>query len=127
MKILLVLQAGVIVGSSAWVYNEYVNNTHLQSYVSSLFSGKGSMIAVLGIGGVLGTALLGILVKAGNILGEIEHLSEKVENRTATTRTDQKGSTSMPVLQIKGAEPVDEVGRLHNSLRRWNERSKNRQ
>ncbi len=43
------------------------------------------MIAVLGLGGLLGTALLGILLKAGNILGEIEHLSEKVGDRTDAT------------------------------------------
>jgi hypothetical protein len=127
VKILLVLQAGVIVGLSAWIYNEYMNNRYLQTYVSSLFSGGGSMIAFLGVGGVLGTALLGILLKAGNILGEIEDLSEKVENRTNTTRGGPERPASMPVLQIKEAEPVDEVGRLHRSLRRWSERSRNYQ
>jgi hypothetical protein len=127
VKILLVSQAGLIIGLSAWIYNEYMNNRYLQTYVSSLVSGGGSMIAFLGLGGVLGTALLGILLKAGNILGEIEHLSEKVENSTDDTEASPERSASMPVLQIKGGEPVDEVGRLHSSLRRWNEQSKNHQ
>jgi hypothetical protein len=126
-KILLVLQTGVIVGLSFWIYNEYMNNRYLQTYVSSLLSGGGSMIAFLGLGGVLGTALLGILLKAGNILGEIEHIAEQVENSTNSTQGGPERSVSMPVLQIKQAKPVDEVGRLHRSLRRWNEQSKNYQ
>ena len=124
MKIVLLLQPMVIVGLSAWIYNEYVNNQYLQMYLSSLFQGRGSMIAVIGFGGLLGTALIGILLKAGNILGEIEHLSEKVEDRTVVTLARPERSTLMPVLLVKQAEPVDDIGRLHRSLRRWNERSK---
>src|SRR3989442_14912328 len=82
VKIVLLLQAMVIVGLSAWIYNEYVNNQYLQMYLSSLFQGRGSMIAVIGFGGLLGTALIGILLKAGHILGGIENLSEKVKDRT---------------------------------------------
>ena len=124
VKIVLLSQAMVIFGLSAWIYNEYVNNQYLQMYLFSLFQGKGSVIAVLGFGGLLGTALIGILLKAGNILGEIEHLSEKVEGRTVVTQARPERSTLMPVLQIKQAEPVDEIARLHSSLRRWNEQSK---
>ena len=127
VRIVLLLQAMIIVGLSAWIYNEYVNNQYLQMYLFSLFQGRGSVIAVVGFGGLLGTALIGILLKAGNILGEIEHLSEKVEDRTVVTPTRSERSTLMPVLQIKQAEPVDEIGRLHRSLLRWNERSKGRQ
>ena len=82
------------------------------------------MIAVLGLGGLLGTALLGILLKAGDILGEIEHLSEKVGDRTDVTQAGVERSMTMPVLKVVVAEPVDEIGRLHRSLQRWNERSK---
>ncbi len=124
VKIVLLLQATVIVGLSGWIYNEYVNNQYLQMYLFSLFQGKGSVIAVLGFGGLLGTALIGILLRAGNILGEIEHLSEKVEDRTVVTLARPERSTFMPVLQIRRIEPVDEIGRLHSSLQRWNERSK---
>ena len=127
VKIVLLLQAMIIVGLSAWIYNEYVNNQYLQMYLFSLFQGRGSVIAVIGFGGLLGTALIGILLKAGNILGEIEHLSEKVEDRTVVTQARPERSTLMPVLQIKQAEAVDEIGRLHKSLLRWNERSKGRQ
>ncbi|HEX9240634.1 MAG TPA: hypothetical protein VF910_08295 [Candidatus Bathyarchaeia archaeon] len=127
VRIVLVLQALVIAGLSAWIYNEYVNNQYLQTYLLSLFQGRGSVIAVIGFGGLLGTALIGILLKAGNILGEIEHLSEKVEDRTVVIPTRSGRSTLMPVLQMKQAEPVDEIGRLHRSLLRWSERSKGRE
>jgi len=124
VKIVLLLQATVIVGLSAWIYNEYMNNQYLQMYLFSLFQGKGSVIAIIGFGGLLGTAFIGILLKAGNILGEIEHLSETVEDRTVVTLAHTGRSTLMPILQIKQVEPVDEIGRLHGSLQRWNDRSK---
>jgi len=126
VKGVLVLQAAIIVGLSVWMYNEYVSNQYLQTYLLSLFQGKGSLIAVLGFGGLVVTALVGILMKAGNILGEIEHLSEKVEIPNVGTAAREK-PTTMPVLKVVEAEPVDEIGRLHRSLRRWNERSKNRE
>jgi hypothetical protein len=118
----LVVQAIVIVGLSAWIYNEYVNNQYLQGYLFSLFDGKGPMIATLGIGGVIGTALVGILLKAGNVLGEIEDLSERVEARS-DSEAPVLASTDMPVLEIARREPKNEIGRLHGSLQRWKERS----
>ena len=126
VKGVLVLQAAIIVGLSVWMYNEYVSNQYLQTYLLSLFQGKGSLIAVLGFGGLVVTALVGILMKAGNILGEIEHLSEKVETPLVSPAAQEKLAT-MPVLKVVEAEPVDEVGRLHRSLRRWNERSKSQE
>src|SRR3989442_13560449 len=94
VKIVLLLQAMIIVGLSAWIYNEYVNNQYLQMYLFSLFQGRGSVIAVIGFGVLLGTALIGSLLKAGNIFGEIEHLSEKVEDRTVVTPTRSGGQRS---------------------------------
>ena len=124
VKILLVVQAVVIVGLSGWIYNEYINNRYLQLYLFGLFEGKGSLFAIIGLGGLVGTALIGILLKAGNILGEIEHLSEKVETGIdAKTMTHPK-PTAMLVLKIAGPEPRDEIGRLHGSLQRWKERLK---
>jgi len=127
VKVVLVLQAAVIVGLSVWMYKEYASNAYLQTYLFSLFQGKGSIIAVLGLGGLLGTALVGILLKAGNILGEIENLSEKVQRQTGVTQTPAETPMIMPVLKVVVAEPVDEIGRLHRSLRRWNEKSKQHQ
>jgi hypothetical protein len=124
VKGVLVLQAAIIVGLSVWMYNEFVSNQYLQTYLLGLFKGKGSLIAVLGFGGLLGTALIGILLKAGNILGEIEQFSGRVEN-TNVVRADPEKSMTMPVLKVVEAEPVDEIGRLHRSLRKWNEQSKN--
>src|SRR5437899_6002427 len=119
VRIVLILQAMIIVGLSAWIYNEYVNNQYLQMYLFSLFQGRGSVIAVVGFGGLLGTALIGIFLKAGNILGEIEHLSEKVEDRTVVTPTRSDRLTVKLVLQIKQADSVDEISRIHKSLLRW--------
>src|SRR3989442_9544263 len=93
VRIVLVLQALVIAGLSAWIYNEYVNNQYLQMYLFSLFQGRGSVIAVIGFGGLLGTALIGILLKAGNIFGVIENLSEKVDDRKVVIPHPVGGST----------------------------------
>ena len=123
VKGVLVLQAAIIVGLSVWMYNEYVSNLYLQTYLLSLFQGKGSLIAVLGFGGLVVTALFGILLKAGNILGEIEHLSEKVGNGPDTNTTTVLSSTQMPVLKIANREPRTEIGQLHGSMQRWKERS----
>ena len=127
VKVVLVLQGVVIVGLSVWMYKEYASNAYLQTYLFSLFQGKGSIIAVLGLGGLLGTALVGILLKAGNILGEIENLSEKVQHQTGVTQARAETPMIMPVLKVVVAEPVDEIGRLHRSLQRWNEKSKQHQ
>ncbi|HWY27920.1 MAG TPA: hypothetical protein VNW25_01545 [Candidatus Sulfotelmatobacter sp.] len=79
------------------------------------------MIAFLGLGGLLVTTLGGILLKAGNILGDIEHLSKGVEDRIDVTESHPEMPTLMPVLRIVEVEPIDEVERLHRSLRKWNE------
>jgi hypothetical protein len=125
-RILLVLQVIVIVSLSAWIYNEYVNNQYLRGYLFSLFDGNGPMLAALGIGGVIATALVGILLKAGNVLGEIEDLSEKVETRSYADATVLM-AIEMPVLKVARREPRNEIGRLHGSLQRWKEGSSSRE
>ena len=122
-KILLIVQGIVIVGLSSWIYNEYINNQYLQLYLFGLFDGKGSLFAIIGLGGLVGTALIGILLKAGNILGEIEHLSETVGNGTDTNTATVSRSAQMPVLKVANHEPRTEIGRLHGSMKRWKERS----
>jgi hypothetical protein len=123
------VQAIVIVGLSSWIYNEYVNNRYLQMYMLSLFDGQGPVLAILGVGGAVGTALIGILLKAGNVLGEIEHLSENVGAGAGTDRNTATILTSarMPVLKIANREPRNEIGRLHGSLQRWKERLDHRE
>ena len=122
-RILLVIQAITIAVLSGWLYNEYVNNQYLQVYLFSLFQGRGSFLAVIGFGGLIGTALVGILLKAGNILGEIEHLSEKVENGTDVNTATVSRSAQVPVLKVANREPRTEIGKLHGSMQRWKERS----
>ena len=78
VKVLLVLQASIIVGLSVWMYNEYVSNSYLRMYLAGLLQGTGRIIAVMSLGGLVAIALVGILLKAGSVLGDIEHLSERV-------------------------------------------------
>jgi len=122
-KILLVIQAITIAVLSGWLYNEYVNNQYLQIYLFSMFQGRGSFLAVIGFGGLIGTALVGILLKAGNILGEIEHLSEKVGNGTDANTATVSRSAQMRALKVANREPRTEIGKLHGSMQRWKERS----
>jgi len=75
-----VLQAAIIVGLSVWMYNEYMSNSYLRTYLASLPQGAGSIVAVMSLGGLIAIVLVGILLKAGSVLGDIEHLSEKVED-----------------------------------------------
>ena len=126
-KILLVIQAITIAVLSGWLYNEYVNNQYLQIYLFSMFQGRGSFLAVIGFGGLIGTALVGILLKAGNILGEIEHLSEKVGNGTDANTATVSRSAQMRALKVANREPRTEIGKLHGSMQRWKERSNYRE
>ena len=124
VKVLVAVQTAIIVGFSVWMYNEYVSNSYLQTYLASRLQGMGSIIAVMSLGGLVATVLVGILLKAGNILGDIDHLSERVEEQTDVAQARSEASMTMLVLKVAEAEPVDEISRLHRSLRRWNERSK---
>jgi len=122
-KVLLAVQAVIIVGLSAWMCNEYVNNRYLQVYLLSLFDARGSLLTIMGLWGLVGTVLIGILLKAGNILGEIEHLSEKAGAGIDTSTPTVSRSTLIPVLKVANPEPRTEIGRLYGSMRRWKERS----
>jgi hypothetical protein len=124
VKVLLVLQTAIIVGLSVWMYNEYLSNSYLRTYLDSLLRGTGPVIPVMGLGGLVAIVLVGILLKAGSVLGDIQHLSETVQDPTHIAQARPETSITMPVLEILELEPVDEISRLHGSLRRWNERSK---
>jgi hypothetical protein len=124
VKGVLALQALVILGLSIWMYKEYTSNSYLQSYLATILQGTGPAIAVMGLGGLVATVLVGILLKAGNILGEIDQISEKAEERREAPYAGPASVPTMPVLKVVEAEPKDEIGRLHRSMQRWNERSK---
>jgi hypothetical protein len=124
VKVLLVLQTTIIVGLSVWMYNEYLSNSYLRTYLASLFRERGSVIPVMGLGGLIAIVLVGILLKASSVFGDIQRLSERVENQTDIAQAHPEMSITMPVLKVVEPEPVDEISRLHGSLRRWNERSK---
>ena len=124
VKVLLAVQTAIIVGLSVWMYDEYVSNLYLQTYLAGRIQGTGSIIAIMSLGGLVATVLVGILLKAGNILGDIDHLSERVDDQTDAAQARLERSMMMPILKVAEAEPVDEISQLHRSLRRWNERSK---
>ena len=124
-KYLLVGQSLIIITLSIWLYQEYQNNQYLQTYLSSVFQGQGSIAALLGLGGILAIGFVGILLKAGNIMGDIEHLSSKVGDRTDAVPTlELPAAPTMPILEVVGTHPIDDISRIHGSMRRWNERSK---
>jgi hypothetical protein len=124
VRAILVLQVAVIVGLSLWIYNEYVSNAYLRTYLASLLQGQGSIITVMSLGGFIATVLVGILLKAGSVFGDIERLSERVGDQADAPEARQDRSVPMPVLKVVEPEPGDEISRLHSSLRRWNERPK---
>jgi len=105
------------------MYNEYMSNSYLRTYLASLLQGAGSIVAVMSLGGLIAIVLVGILLKAGSVLGDIEHLSEKVEDHADVTDA-RPDDWPMPLLKVVEPEPADEISRLHSSLRRWNKRSK---
>jgi hypothetical protein len=106
------------------MYNEYVSNSYLRTYLASLLQRTGSIISVISLGGLIAIVLVGILLKAGSVLGDIEHLSEGVGDQADAPKAGQDRPVPMPVLKVVEPEPADEISRLHRSLRRWNERSK---
>ena len=79
----------------------------------------------MSLGGLVAIVLVGILLKAGSVLGDIEHLSQRVVDQTDfAAQASPEMSMTMPILKVVESEPVDEISRLHRSLRRWSERSK---
>ena len=121
-KGLILAQSLVIVTLSIWLYKEYQDNQYLQTYLSGMFQGQGSIVALLGLGGILALGFVGILLKAGNIMMEIEHLSSKVDDRTDAVQTVEPAS-AMPMLEVVGPRSRDDISRIHGSMLRWNQRS----
>lgn len=115
-------QSLIILTLSIWLYKEYQDNQYLQTYLSGVFQGQGSMVALLGLAATLAVGFVGILLKAGNIMGEIENLSSKIDNRTEMVRGIEAPST-MPVLDVVGASPTDDISRIRGSMLRWTLRS----
>ena len=72
-KIIMLLQMLVIVFLSSWIYEEYLNNIYLQSYVNDVIQAYGSLIAILVIVSTLGLAvgLLKVLKSTHRQIGAI--------------------------------------------------------
>jgi hypothetical protein len=69
----MLLQMLVIVFLSSWIYEEYLNNIYLQSYVNEVVQADGSLIAILVIVSTLGLAvgLLKVLKSTHRQIGAI--------------------------------------------------------
>lgn len=109
-------QSLIIVALSTWLYTEYRSNQYLQTYLVNAFQGTGSLFAMLGLGGILALGLVGILIKARSIMGEIEQFSSKIEDQTGTEPIVEALSP-MPVLELVDPRPTSDIGRIHGSMR----------
>ena len=125
VKLFLIAQLVIITSLSFWLYNEYLDNQYLGTYLKGVFQRQGSMFAMLGLGGILAIGFVGLLLKAGNIMGEIEHLQPKIEAPESTVLTADE-SSPMPVLKVVDPQSRDNLSMIHSSMRRWNEQSKRR-
>jgi hypothetical protein len=69
----MLLQMLVIFFLSSWIYEEYLNNIYLQSYVNDVIQADGSLIAILVIVSTLGLAvgLLKVLKSTHRQIGAI--------------------------------------------------------
>jgi hypothetical protein len=92
----MLLQMLVIVFLSSWIYEEYLNNIYLQSYVNDVIQADGSLIAILVIVSTLGLAvgLLKVLKSTHRQIGAIV-------NQPQTPMTSVSvASSSKPALDL---------------------------
>ena len=122
-KSLLFGQSLIIIALSIWLYNEYLSNQYLKTYLAGVFQGQGPIIAVLGLGGILVIGFVGILLKAGNIMGDIEHLASRIQDQPDTV-PNVEASQPMLVLEVVDTGQSDDISRIHRSMLRWNQQSK---
>jgi hypothetical protein len=92
----MLLQMLVIVFLSSWIYEEYLNNIYLQSYVNEVVQADGSLIAILVIVSTLGLAvgLLKVLKSTHRQIGAI------VNQPQTLTTSAPGGSSSKPSVDL---------------------------
>jgi hypothetical protein len=92
----MLLQMLVIVFLSSWIYEEYLNNIYLQSYVNDVIQADGSLIAILVIVSTLGLAvgLLKVLKSTHRQIGAI------VNQPQAPMTSVSVASSSKPALDL---------------------------
>jgi hypothetical protein len=95
-KMIMLLQMLVIVFLSSWIYEEYLNNIYLQSYVNDVIQADGSLIAILVIVSTLGLAvgLLKVLKSTHRQIGAI------VNQPQAPMISAPVASSSKPALDL---------------------------
>ena len=86
----------VIVFLSSWIYEEYLNNIYLQSYVNDVIQADGSLIAILVIVSTLGLAvgLLKVLKSTHRQIGAI------VNQPQAPMTSAPVASSSKPAVDL---------------------------
>jgi len=92
----MLLQMLVIAFLSSWIYEEYLNNIYLQSYVNEVVQADGSLIAILVIVSTLGLAvgLLKVLKSTHRQIGAI------VNQPQATLTSAPFASSSKPSVDL---------------------------
>ena len=123
----MLLQTLVIVFLSSWIYEEYLNNIYLQSYINDVIQADGSLIAILVIISTLGLAvgLLKVLKSTHRQIGAIVNQPQApftsapvasnykpatdLHPMVAALKADLAHQTSMepiPQLDVKEAAPA---------------------
>ena len=92
----MLLQMLVIVFLSSWIYEEYLNNIYLQTYVNDVIQADGSLIAILVIVSTLGLAvgLFKVLKSTHRQIGAIVNQSQ------APVTSTPVASSSKPTIDL---------------------------
>ena len=92
----MLFQMLVIVLLSSWIYEEYLNNIYLQSYVNEVVQADGSLIAILVIVSTLGLAggLLKVLKSTHRQIGAI------ISRPQASMTSVSVASSSKPAIDL---------------------------
>lgn len=92
----MLMQMLVIVFLSSWIYEEYLNNIYLQSYVNDMIQADGSLIAILVIVSTLGLAvgLLKVLKSTHRQIGAL------VSQPQAPVRSAPVASSPKPAIDL---------------------------
>ena len=95
-KMIMLFEMLVIVLLSSWIYEEYLNNVYLQSYVNEVVLADGALIAILVIVSTLGLAvgLLKVLKSTHRQIGAI------VSRPQAAMTSVSLASSSKPAIDL---------------------------
>jgi len=103
---IMLLQMLVIVLLSSWIYEEYLNNIYLQSYINDLIQADGSLIAILVIVSTLGLAvgLFKVLKSTHRQIGAMVNQRQAPMISTPVASSSKPGVDLHPMVAALRAE-----------------------